>query len=790
MMQRRGDSDRPRVCLVTAEFAGKDPVSSVSLHYRALATLLAGAGHDVFVLYTGRFTVEEGRRCVRECEAEGICFVPLLEPNRHIAEYETTRFVHRVYQWLKIRDFHVVHFADRFAPGFYTLLAREQGLAFEDTLFTLLAFSGSRERRMLGERFLDSPNLLKTEHLETAVRDKVDYVLEPSHRSGSAYSPAGSSETRVIHLPHLVPELETVGPPTGPEESVVFLSDMDIAGGLEEMIETCLSLPDDASQGFVFLGANRRLPTYDSDAEGLLSSQLRGLPATFELDPSLADVVRVLQQPGTRVVVPGRHDTALWAVQICLDLGVPFTAYATPGARALVGDLDAGTLRDPDVRLGDLVRDCLEQPGRVLRPSHQPGEPARAWIDWHKRAGASRRPAAPALLPGDRLVSVCIATYERPELLERALRSLQQQDYERLELIIVDDGSTGEDARHYLESLDTARLRRTVQVLRIENSGPSAARNHGARHANGEHIMFMDDDNYALKHEVSTFLAVSTRVPADILTCTSYCSNLVDLERFDPWASDMILPVGNYPDLALFECCMGDTNMFLSPEAFFDLGGFPTGETDEDWDFLLHASLSGKSIEVIPEPLYIYYWHVNSNARLGNRYFREMRRVKRYREYAKRFPDLVEMAHGMARGRSIAVERKHVILPQRLDARTGDGFADQRIAFGKGFHNDEGEFRWASRTAEADVTDDIELLGVRIGNNALSKFDRKQTVRVYRNDRIETEVVLDNNQPVPLTLLALQKGDCITFVSDFEFCPGDWGAHDDRHLSFMLFHSV
>ncbi|MDD1764949.1 MAG: glycosyltransferase family 2 protein [Methanomassiliicoccales archaeon] len=86
------------------------------------------------------------------------------------------------------------------------------------------------------------------------------------------------------------------------------------------------------------------------------------------------------------------------------------------------------------------------------------------------------------------LVSVIIPTYNRPELLARAIRSAIGQTYRDLEIIVVDDGSQ----RQVVEGVGDTR----VKYLKHEsNEGVSAARNTGIHHSSGRYIAFLDDDD-------------------------------------------------------------------------------------------------------------------------------------------------------------------------------------------------------------------------------------------------------------------------------------------------------
>lgn len=86
------------------------------------------------------------------------------------------------------------------------------------------------------------------------------------------------------------------------------------------------------------------------------------------------------------------------------------------------------------------------------------------------------------------MVSVLIPTYNRPQLLLRALRSLQLQLYPDWEAVVVDDGDgSGILAAHSL---------RDPRILGVRNEGRGQvhARNTGLAHATGSIIALLDDD--------------------------------------------------------------------------------------------------------------------------------------------------------------------------------------------------------------------------------------------------------------------------------------------------------
>ena len=153
--------------------------------------------------------------------------------------------------------------------------------------------------------------------------------------------------------------------------------------------------------------------------------------------------------------------------------------------------------------------------------------------------------------PLDRVLVTCVIThFNRGNFLLQALESIRAQTHEKIEIIIIDDGSTDPESVKVLEEIEggqggkctesasdeegsaTAEEEeklRCVRVVRVENSYLGAARNRGLRAAKGDFVLFMDDDNYAKPWEISTFLKAMAHTGADVATCASeYLSSSLD----------------------------------------------------------------------------------------------------------------------------------------------------------------------------------------------------------------------------------------------------------------------
>lgn len=89
------------------------------------------------------------------------------------------------------------------------------------------------------------------------------------------------------------------------------------------------------------------------------------------------------------------------------------------------------------------------------------------------------------------LVSVVIPTYNRPDFLSRALESILAQEYDAIEVIVVDDCPSN-PAMEVVESYSDNYIR---YIQHDENQGVCGARNTGIQMATGEYVAFLDDDD-------------------------------------------------------------------------------------------------------------------------------------------------------------------------------------------------------------------------------------------------------------------------------------------------------
>ncbi len=112
------------------------------------------------------------------------------------------------------------------------------------------------------------------------------------------------------------------------------------------------------------------------------------------------------------------------------------------------------------------------------------------------------------------LISVIIPVYNAEKTLRRAIESLHRQQYDRLQIILVNDGSRdGSDALCRALQAEDARIEYYAQ----ENQGASGARNTALRYAKGDYYCFVDADDELLPNALPTMLESMQAGNADLV---------------------------------------------------------------------------------------------------------------------------------------------------------------------------------------------------------------------------------------------------------------------------------
>ncbi len=196
-------------------------------------------------------------------------------------------------------------------------------------------------------------------------------------------------------------------------------------------------------------------------------------------------------------------------------------------------------------------------------------------------------------------VSVIIPTYNRRELVQRAIRSVLEQTREVQEIIVVDDGSSDGT-----QAAIAAAFGNRVHCVGQANGGVSSARNHGLRLARGRLLALLDSDD--------EWLPEKTRLQAQWLDeRPDFGMVLCDVERtdaqhqpFDVMRRREVLPEdGQILKWVLLNPFLVPASVLMRREVYDSVGGFDeTLATGEDLDLHLRVAARWK-IGVVEQTL-------------------------------------------------------------------------------------------------------------------------------------------------------------------------------------------
>ena len=160
------------------------------------------------------------------------------------------------------------------------------------------------------------------------------------------------------------------------------------------------------------------------------------------------------------------------------------------------------------------------------------------------------------------LVSVIIPTYNCDRYLAAAIESVLAQNYQPLEIIVVDDGSDDETAK-IVQSFG-----QSIQYVYQTNQGTAAARNHGISLAKGDFLAFLDADDLWLKNKTRLQMAAFANNPqADVVfgAVEQFYSSKSHKDLEHSADSLLSLQSGHIPSA-----------MIIKRDSFFKVGQFET----------------------------------------------------------------------------------------------------------------------------------------------------------------------------------------------------------------------
>ena len=200
------------------------------------------------------------------------------------------------------------------------------------------------------------------------------------------------------------------------------------------------------------------------------------------------------------------------------------------------------------------------------------------------------------------LISIIIPAYNSGAFLTEALKSAASQDWQRTEIIVVDDGSDTAGAEFIR---DCVRSTPSVTLIRQENAGLSAARNKGADSASGEYLAFLDHDDIWHCEFLSSLAGLfdSEDVGASFCAFEHLTERGRRLNKFsNPKTTNLTIT-----DFLISDPVGCGSSFLVKNSAFHAINGFdPKLRMAETPDFFIRLIAAGWRVRGTKQPLVLY----------------------------------------------------------------------------------------------------------------------------------------------------------------------------------------
>ena len=198
-------------------------------------------------------------------------------------------------------------------------------------------------------------------------------------------------------------------------------------------------------------------------------------------------------------------------------------------------------------------------------------------------------------------LSVIIPVYNTEKYLRQCVNSvLKQECIYRIQIIIVNDGSTDSSSNIIAYYADYHIPGKDIVIIQQENGGLSSTRNAGIARAQGKYLMFLDSDDSLTKFCVQKALSKAIEENADCVQ-VQYIEKIGNIMHAGPH-----IPEGTYTEYANMCKIPGFAAMKIFRADLFDEERFPVNYWFEDT--LIHLKIFPKcrKVIVIPEKGYVY----------------------------------------------------------------------------------------------------------------------------------------------------------------------------------------
>ena len=230
------------------------------------------------------------------------------------------------------------------------------------------------------------------------------------------------------------------------------------------------------------------------------------------------------------------------------------------------------------------------------------------------------------------LITIGVSAYNRRDYLILCLESLLAQTYPNCQIIVVDDGSTDGTAEMMHKRFPQ------IRYVYQKNAGDAAAKNHAARLAEGEYVVFNDSDDLFLPDAVERLYNALPSDDRHAISYGNYLSIDADGNTMPTKRKADVYPSGNITGDLLRHIFVNSCATLIPRDVYWEFGGYDTSlKVCHDYDMYLKMSLKHR-FYAVQEPVFLRRRHGSNLS--GATYEKVQISFKVFSDFVEAHPEL------------------------------------------------------------------------------------------------------------------------------------------------------
>lgn len=617
-----------QVGIITQEIMGPSH-GGVGTAYHAMAEALRRDGNSVTIFFVPptKPSPDQFKKWKIFYENLGIQLelFPEKEKKNVVSLWSNATKSFLIMNWLKqYPSLDIIHFAIDHGLGYYTILAKHQGLAFQNKFIVL----GAHSSTLWDAAFSYGDKTYYQDFLERNFLEKecvrlTDFIVSPSRyflnflqNSLDWTLPQNSYIQPNIMSSKITPRFrgELVEKQRIAVKEFVFFGRLEKRKGIVLLCDA-LDHPKLCNRidfSVSFMGHNTYINGISSNEYIKIRSKKWKFPWKIIPRKDRDKALEYLQAPGKVALVPSLSETMSYTVLECLWAGIPFLAAKVGGIPELISstELERSTFDLSSKDLAEKLILALEEGVPRSSPSFNMTQNEKQWLDWHQHLGLILHDKGTIKTEEHRSnlatskVSICIVLdVANLETFHQINHQISQKDYSNIEWVIVlagyDQINDTPDITRFMNEFNKINEKK---ILFQKSSDHFEGLNLASMHASGEYFFFLNPEISLIPGAIEQFVSVAQKTGADIITAAHKITLNSELDGSKEYVRFYL---GSCLSLGFLHNVFGEKGFLIKKSVWIKLEGFQKQDYGKNPlnDFLTRAILKGYHLESIPLPL-------------------------------------------------------------------------------------------------------------------------------------------------------------------------------------------